>query len=88
MFRRRRRERVPAQRIPLNLPDSGLAGRWKTRWLNHDTSIMNHAHLCAYSIARVRLRARFHITPPSLSCRARLRDNDVLRDYTHAATQQ
>ncbi len=59
MFRRRPRERRLTQRVRLNLADSGLAGWWKCLWLNHDTSILNHAHSCANSIGRVRLRARF-----------------------------
>ena len=49
MFRPRRRERALAQRIPLKLPDSGLAGRWESRWLNHGTSTMIRAHSCASS---------------------------------------
>lgn len=53
MLRPRRRKRVLAQRIPLNLPDSGLAGRWESGWQNHGTSAMIQARLCASTSTKV-----------------------------------
>jgi hypothetical protein len=53
MFRPRQRKRVLAQRIPLNVPDSGLAGKWESRWLNRGTSTVIHARLCASSSSKV-----------------------------------